>query len=70
MNILISSHAFAPSLGGIETVGALLAEEFVKMGDSVVVITQTVDGPNLTQSAIPIVRAPFGQPAPSPHKMV
>jgi glycogen(starch) synthase len=58
MNILISSHAFAPSLGGIETVGALLAEEFVKMGDSVVVITQTVDGPNLTRSAIPIVRAP------------
>jgi glycosyltransferase involved in cell wall biosynthesis len=58
MNILISSHAFAPSLGGIETVGALLAEEFVKMGDSVVVITQTVDGPDLTQSAIPIVRAP------------
>ncbi len=58
MNILISSHAFAPSLGGIETVGALLAEEFVKMGDSVVVITQTVDGPNLTQTAIPIVRAP------------
>jgi len=58
MNILVSSHAFAPSLGGIETVSALLAEEFVKMGDSVVVITQTADGPDLTQSAIPIVRAP------------
>lgn len=58
MNILISSHAFAPSLGGIETVGALLAEEFAKMGDSVVVITQTVGGPDLTHSAIPIVRAP------------
>jgi len=58
MNILISSHAFAPSLGGIETVSTLLAEEFVKIGDSVVVITQTADGPNLTKSAIPIVRAP------------
>jgi glycogen synthase len=58
MNILISSHAFAPSLGGIETVSALLAEEFVKMGDSVVVITQTADGSDLTRSAIPIVRAP------------
>ena len=58
MNILISSHAFFPSLGGIETVSALLAEEFAKMGDSVVVITQTDDGPNLTRSAIPIVRAP------------
>lgn len=59
MNILISSHAFAPSLGGIETVSALLAEEFAKLGDSVVVITQTADGPNLTQSGIPIVRAPW-----------
>jgi glycosyltransferase involved in cell wall biosynthesis len=58
MNILISSHAFAPSLGGIETVGALLAEEFVKMGDSVVVVTQTAGEFVLTQSAIPIVRAP------------
>jgi glycogen(starch) synthase len=58
MNILISSHAFAPSLGGIETVGALLSEEFVKMGDSVVVITQTAGGSDLTQSNIPIVRAP------------
>lgn len=58
MNILISSHAFAPSLGGIETVSALLAEEFVKMGHSVVVITQTADDFDQTRFGAPIVRAP------------
>ncbi len=41
MKILISSHAFAPSIGGIETVSALLAEEFVRLGHEVVVVTQT-----------------------------
>lgn len=41
MKILISSHAFAPSIGGIETVSALLAEEFLRAGHEVVVVTQT-----------------------------
>ncbi len=41
MKILISSHAFAPSIGGIETVGELLAAEFVRLGHSVTVVTQT-----------------------------
>ncbi len=41
MKILLSSHAFAPSIGGIETVSALLAEEFVRAGHEVVVVTQT-----------------------------
>ena len=41
MKILISSHAFAPSIGGIETVTALLAEEFSKRGHSVEIVTQT-----------------------------
>jgi glycosyltransferase involved in cell wall biosynthesis len=58
MNVLISSHAFAPSLGGIETVGALLAEEFVRMGDSVVVITQTLGDSDRTKSGATIVRTP------------
>lgn len=43
MKILISSHAFAPSIGGIETVSALLAEEFVRLGHEVRVVTQTPD---------------------------
>jgi glycogen synthase len=41
MKILISSHAFAPDIGGIETVSALLAEEFSKLGHEVVVVTQS-----------------------------
>ncbi len=41
MKILISSHAFAPSIGGIETVGALLAAEFARSGHEVAVVTQT-----------------------------
>ena len=41
MKILISSYAFAPSIGGIETVSALLAEEFVRLGASVSLITET-----------------------------
>jgi glycosyltransferase involved in cell wall biosynthesis len=41
VKILISSHAFAPSIGGIETVGRLLAQEFVRLGNEVKVVTQT-----------------------------
>src|ERR1700758_4517447 len=41
MKILISSPAFAPDIGGIETVSALLAEEFSKLGHEVVVVTQS-----------------------------
>ena len=42
MKILISSHAFTPSIGGIETVTALLAAEFVRLGHPVTVVTQTL----------------------------
>ncbi len=41
MKILISSHAFAPSIGGLETVSRLLANEFSASGHEVVVVTQT-----------------------------
>lgn len=44
MKILISSHAFAPSIGGIETVSALLAQEFVRLGQEVILLTQTPAG--------------------------
>ncbi len=58
MNILVSSHAFAPSLGGIETVSALLAEEFVKVGHSVMIVTQSAGETGQTEFGVPIVRAP------------
>ncbi|MEO8440386.1 MAG: glycosyltransferase family 4 protein [Spartobacteria bacterium] len=41
MKILVSSHAFGPSIGGIETVSALLASEFVRLRHEVTVVTQT-----------------------------
>ncbi len=42
MKILLGSHHFFPSTGGIETVSNLLAREFVKRGHEVRVVTQTV----------------------------
>lgn len=41
MNILLCSVPFRPSIGGIETVSALLAERFERMGHLVVVVTRT-----------------------------
>jgi glycogen synthase len=41
VRILICSHVFAPSIGGIETVTAILAEQFSRMGATVTVATQT-----------------------------
>ena len=61
MNILVSSHAFAPSLGGIETVSALLAEEFVKQRHSVMIVTQSAGETRQTEFGAPIVRAPSPQ---------
>ena len=56
LNILVSSHAFAPSLGGIETVSALLAEEFVKANHSVVIVTQSPGESDRTEFGAQIVR--------------
>jgi glycosyltransferase involved in cell wall biosynthesis len=56
LNILVSSHAFAPSLGGIETVSALLAEEFVKLGHAVVIVTQSPGQARQTEFGAPIER--------------
>ncbi|MBC7996077.1 MAG: glycosyltransferase family 4 protein [Rhizobacter sp.] len=41
MNILFCSVPFRPSVGGIETVSALLAERFHRAGHQVVLLTQT-----------------------------
>lgn len=57
MKILISSHAFAPSIGGIETVSALLAHEFVGAGHEVALITQTGEETG-EQFAYRVVRQP------------
>ena len=41
MKILFSSYAFRPGVGGIETVSAILADEFVSAGHEVQLITET-----------------------------
>jgi glycosyltransferase involved in cell wall biosynthesis len=41
MKILLSSHVFYPSIGGLEAVSLMLAREFVKAGHRVTVITKT-----------------------------
>jgi glycosyltransferase involved in cell wall biosynthesis len=51
MRIVLQSRAYWPHLGGIETVARLLVEEFVGLGHSVVVITQT---PGTTADAGPV----------------
>jgi glycogen(starch) synthase len=57
LRILISSHAFAPSIGGIETVSGLLAEEFFRLGHEVTVVTQTPDQGG-DQFSYPVIRQP------------
>ena len=44
MQILIYSHAFWPSVGGLETMMEILAEEFAAAGNQVTVVTQTANG--------------------------
>jgi glycosyltransferase involved in cell wall biosynthesis len=55
VKILLGSHYFLPSTGGIETVSNLLARQFVAMGHEVRVVTQTPG-----QAAVPfaVVRRP------------
>lgn len=44
MRILFSSYAFHPGVGGIETVSAILAEQFAAAGHDVALITETPGG--------------------------
>jgi len=57
LKILISSHAFAPNIGGIETVTELLAEEFVQLGQLVRVVTQTPSD-DTNHLNYPVIRQP------------
>jgi glycogen synthase len=51
LKLLISSHFFAPSIGGIEQVSGILADEFSRLGHEVRVLTTT-----------PATTEPHGQP--------
>jgi glycosyltransferase involved in cell wall biosynthesis len=50
MKILLISYAFAPTVGGIETVSRLLAEEFLAAGHEVRVVTDT---PGNSEASLP-----------------
>lgn len=41
MKILFSSYTFAPNVGGIESISALLADKFAKAGHEIALITET-----------------------------
>jgi len=56
MKILLCSHVFAPSVGGIETVSGILAEQFARMGSTVTVVTSTPE--EAVSTTYDIVRRP------------
>jgi len=57
MKILVSSHHFAPSVGGIEESSRLLAEAWTASGHEVRVVTQTSD-PERGAYPYPVIRNP------------
>lgn len=58
MNILIGSYRFAPDVGGIETMSALMAREWAARGHAVRVVTQSVgDAPEIAGGE-PVLRRP------------
>lgn len=59
MNVLLYSHAFDPSLGGVETVSRTLADGLVARGMACKVITQT-PGPG-ADFPFEVVRQPAGE---------
>jgi glycogen synthase len=59
MRILLTSYAYAPAFGGIETVSRLLAREWHALGHEVRVITTTPGDPGApTAEPWPVVRDP------------
>ncbi|HLK15500.1 MAG TPA: glycosyltransferase family 4 protein [Fimbriimonadaceae bacterium] len=58
MNILICSHSFSPNVGGLETVGKLLAAEFQKAGHEVRVCTRTPPGSQADDLGLVVARNP------------
>lgn len=55
MHILVYSHAFNPSIGGMERLQEMLAREFVRMGHGVEVVTETMGQADLP---FPVHRRP------------
>jgi glycogen(starch) synthase len=58
MKLLIVAHAFAPSIGGVETVSRILAEQLTQLGHQVTVLTTTPEGPEPLHLPYAVVRNP------------
>jgi glycosyltransferase involved in cell wall biosynthesis len=58
MKILLGTHAFAPSIGGIETCSLDLALAFSKLGHDVQVLTQTPSGNPDEDCGLKVIRRP------------
>lgn len=57
MKILLSSYPFAPSVGGIETISLILAQQWSAMGHTVTVVTNTAEETD-EKFPFPIMRQP------------
>jgi glycogen(starch) synthase len=57
LKILVTSYVFAPSLGGIETVTALLIPEFIQAGHEVKLVTKTMETDDVSRP-YEVVRKP------------
>jgi glycosyltransferase involved in cell wall biosynthesis len=58
MKILLCSYRFSPGVGGIETVGGLLAENFVRLGHEVRVVTESGGEERPPNASYEILRMP------------
>jgi glycogen synthase len=58
MKILFCSYRFAPDIGGIESVGELLAENFVRLGHEVRVVTASRGDANHLIAVYETIRSP------------
>lgn len=65
MKVLLYSHAFHPSLGGVETVSLALARGFLDSGVECKVVTQTPAGKDDVAFGFEVVRQPGRQTARS-----
>ena len=61
MKILLCSYRFAPDIGGVETVGAILAEEFAALGHKVRVVTGSAGNNDESDKGYQIIRTPGGR---------
>jgi glycogen(starch) synthase len=58
MNIVVVAHAFAPSIGGVETVSRILCEQLTLLGHRVTVLTMTQDDAGVFDVPYTVLRQP------------